>query len=233
MVGWLAASPVSHHLHLMQGPSSLADLPTRIRVFPLGGAILLPRAVMPLNIFEPRYLAMVKDAMEGDRMIGIIQPKGDWKTDRPPLFQVGGLGRITQYSETGDGRILIALTGLIRFRVSQELTATTPYRQVEGDCGEFTADWSHPEPLAPIARASLESTLKSYLEAQDLSADWDAVSSADDEGLVNTLSVVCPLDSIERQALLESTSLPDRASTLTALMTFAQGATGTGDATLQ
>ena len=217
----------------MQPPASLADLPTRIRVFPLGGAILLPRAVMPLNIFEPRYLAMVKDAMEGDRMIGIIQPKGDWKTDSPPLFQVGGLGRITQYSETGDGRIVIALTGIIRFRIASELAATTPYRQIEANYADYAGDWSHPEPLAPIARAALESTLKSYLEAQDLSADWDAVSSADDEGLVNTLSVVCPLDSIERQALLESTTLPDRASTLTALMTFAQGASGNGDATLQ
>lgn len=218
----------------MQPPTSLADLPARIRVFPLGGAILLPRAVMPLNIFEPRYLAMVKDAMEGDRMIGIIQPKGDWKTDRPELFQVGGLGRITQYSETGDGRILIALAGLVRFRVAQELPVTTPYRQVEADYVPYAPDWSEPEPLAPIARASLETTLKAYLEAQDLSADWEAVKSADDEGLVNTLSVVCPLDSIERQALLEAANLPDRASTLTALMTFAQGAGGQpGDSRLQ
>jgi len=218
----------------MQPPTSLADLPARIRVFPLGGAILLPRAVMPLNIFEPRYLAMVKDAMAGDRMIGIIQPKGDWQTDRPELFRVGGLGRITQYSETGDGRILIALAGLVRFRVVQEYPVTTPYRQVEADYAPYASDWSEPEPLAPIARASLETTLKAYLEAQDLSADWEAVKSADDEGLVNTLSVVCPLDSIERQALLEAASLPDRASTLTALMTFAQGAGGQpGDSRMQ
>ncbi len=218
----------------MHPPAILSELPGRVRLFPLGGAILLPRAIMPLNIFEPRYLAMVKDAMAGDHMIGIIQPKGDWKADRPPLFDVGGLGRITQYSETGDGRILIALAGLIRFRIVRELPATTPYRQAEPDYLPFESDWSPPQPLAPIVRASLESTLKSYLEVQDLSADWDAVSSADDEGLVNTLSVVCPLDSIERQALLEAMSLPERASTLTALMTFAQGAGGaSGEGTLQ
>ncbi len=218
----------------MHPPASIAELPAIVRLFPLGGAILLPRAVMPLNIFEPRYLAMVKDALAGDHLIGIVQPKGDWKSDTPPLFAVGGLGRITQYSETGDGRILIALSGLIRFHIARELLATTPYRQVEVHYAQFQSDWSPPEPLAPIARASLESTLKTYLEGQDLSADWEAVKSADDEGLVNTLSVVCPLDSIERQALLEAGSLPDRASTLTALMTFAQGAGGAAtDSTMQ
>ncbi len=207
----------------MQPPASLADLPNRVRLFPLGGAVLMPRAVMPLNIFEPRYLTMVRDAMASDHMIGILQPMGDWEEDKPDLFSVGGIGRITQYSETGDGRFLIAITGLARFRVVQELSVTTPYRQAEVDYTPYAEDWSPAIPLAPVARASVEATLKAYLEAQGLSADWDAVKSADDESLVNTLSMVCPFVPAERQALLEAKTLPERASTLTTLMAFSQG----------
>jgi hypothetical protein len=207
----------------MQPPATLADLPATVRLFPLGGAILLPRAVMPLNIFEPRYLEMVRHAMADDHMIAIVQPKGDWRTEAPPLYDIGGIGRITQYSETGDGRYLIALAGLARFRLVDELETTTAYRQARVDFGPFAADWGPPQPLAATARASLEQSLKAYLDAQGLSADWEAVRSADDESLVNTLSVVCPFDPAERQALLEAPSLPDRADTLTTLMTFAQG----------
>jgi Lon protease-like protein len=219
----------------MHPPANLADLPSRVRLFPLGGAILLPRANMPLNIFEPRYLAMVRDAMASDHMVGIIQPRTDWQEDRPELFQVGGLGRITQYSETGDGRFLIVLTGLARFRIVDELAVTTAYRQAEVDYGPYGEDWSPALPLAAAARASVESTLRNYLEAQGLSADWEAVKSADDESLVNTLSVVCPFVPAERQALLEARTLPDRAATLTTLMEFAQGAQaqGASDRTLQ
>jgi Lon protease-like protein len=203
-------------------PASLADLPTRVRLFPLSGTILLPRAVMPLNIFEPRYLAMVRDAMATDQMIAIIQPR-DPEADPPALFRIGCTGKITQYSETGDGRFLIALTGLARFRLEDELPATTPYRQASVAYAPFAADWSPAEPLAATARADLESTLRAYLEAQGLSADWEAVKSADDESLVNTLSVVCPFAFAERQALLEAQTLPMRASTLATLMRFAQG----------
>lgn len=205
-----------------QPPASLADLPLRVRLFPLSGAILLPRAVMPLNIFEPRYLEMVRDAMATDQMIALVQPRDD---DEPPsLYDIGAVGRITQYNETGDGRFLIALTGMARFRLVQELPATTSYRQAEVDYTPYASDWSPADPLAATARADLESTLKIYLEAQGLSADWDAVKSADDESLVNTLSVVCPFTTAERQALLQALSLPDRASTLATLMAFAQGA---------
>ncbi len=204
-------------------PASIGDLPNRVRLFPLEGAILLPRAVMPLNIFEPRYLAMVRDAMAGDQMIAMIQPRDDAEP-RPDLYGVGCLGRITQFSETGDGRLLIALTGLARFELLEELTVLTPYRQAEV---RFEADdWSAPEALAATARASLEDILKSYLEAQSLSADWDAVHAADDESLVNTLSVVCPFVPAERQALLEAHTLNDRAETLTTLMSFALGTAG-------
>ncbi|MBV8972398.1 MAG: LON peptidase substrate-binding domain-containing protein [Sphingomonadaceae bacterium] len=197
-------------------------LPTVLPVFPLGGAVLLPRGVLPLNIFEPRYLAMVRDAMAGDKLIGMIQPRGDG--DPPGLFGVGCAGRITEHRETGDGRVLIALTGVARFAVAAELDVTTPYRQVRADFDAFAADAGEPQPLAPAARSALETTLRAYLDAQGLSADWKAVSEADDDSLVTTLTAVCPFEPIERQALLEAPDLPTRAATLGALMTFAQGA---------
>ncbi|MFQ3595774.1 MAG: LON peptidase substrate-binding domain-containing protein [Sphingomonadaceae bacterium] len=204
----------------MEIPASPADLPEVIPIFPLAGAILLPRTVLPLNIFEPRYLAMVKDAMAGDRLIGMVQPRGD-TAGTPAVFETGGVGRITRFSETGDGRFLIALTGLLRFRLAEELAVTTPYRQVRADYRPFLADWDPPAPLREADRASLEEALRSYLETQELSADWDAVKGADDESLVHTLAVVCPFDVLERQALVEARDLAARARTLTTLMTFA------------
>ena len=203
-------------------PGSLADLPPGLRLFPLEGALLLPRAAMPLNIFEPRYLAMVTDAMATDQLVAMIQPRADTPSARPPLYDVGTVGRITQYSETGDGRFLITLTGLVRFRVARELTVTSAYRQAEADYSPYLSDWSPAAPLAAAARADLESTLRQFLDTQDLSADWDAVRSADDESLVNTLCAVCPFAAAERQALLEAPTLADRTSTLTTLMRFAR-----------
>jgi len=205
-------------------------LPVAVPVFPLSGALLLPRGVLPLNIFEPRYLAMVRDAMAAtgaaNRIIGIIQPRT--AGDPPQLYDVGCLGRIGDYRETDDGRVLLALTGVSRFRIQAELDRTTQYRQVMTDYHGFSDDRAEPAPLAPAARAGLEEVLRTYLDVQGLSADWEAVKSADDESLVTTLASVCPFDPAEKQALLESNDLPDRAGTLTALMTFAQGA-GSGD----
>lgn len=209
--------------------SADSPLPTAIPVFPLTGALLLPRGMLPLNIFEPRYLAMVRDAMAAtgaaNRMIGIIQPRA--QGEPPPLFDVGCVGRIGDYRETDDGRILIALTGVTRFRVAAELDRTTLYRQVMADYHDFAEDRDDPEPLTATARAGLEDVLRAYLDAQGLSADWEAVHAADDEALVTTLSGVCPFDPAEKQALLEAEDLPERAATLTALMAFAQGL-GTG-----
>jgi Lon protease-like protein len=214
-------------------PHYSADtLPATIPVFPLAGALVLPRGELPLNIFEPRYLAMVRDAMNGDRLIGMVQPKhglGDAAgaadaddTDRPELYAVGGLGRITQFSETGDGRFLITLVGLTRFRIAEELVVETPYRQVRADYAPFAADWREAaDALPPAVRADLEASLHAYLDTQGLSADWDAVATADDEALINTLTAVCPFDVAEKQALLEATTLRDRAGVLSALMTFA------------
>jgi Lon protease-like protein len=206
-------------------PASIADLPARVRLFPLTGAILFPRAVIPLNIFEPRYLDMVRDAMGDDHMIAMIQPRAEADNGLPPLFDIGTLGRITQYTETGDGRVLIALTGLARFRIRAELPVTTAYRQAEVSFTGHESDWEPASALPAATRAMLEETLKAYLDAQGLSADWDAVQNADDESLVNTLSVVCPFIAAERQALLEAPTLAARAETLSTLMRFAEGAT--------
>lgn len=219
-------------------------LPTAIPVFPLTGALLLPRGTLPLNIFEPRYLAMVRDAMAAtgaaNRMIGIIQPRSGGDHERrsggdqqrssrgesPPLYDVGCIGRIGDYRETDDGRVLIVLTGITRFRVAAELDRTTLYRQVMADYHDFADDREDPDPLTAAARAGLEDVLRAYLDAQGLSADWEAVHGADDEALVTTLSGVCPFDPAEKQALLEAEDLPERAATLTALMAFAQGLGG-------
>lgn len=200
-------------------------LPAAVPVFPLTGALLLPRGILPLNIFEPRYLAMIRDAMGAQgaahRVIGMIQPRGPGEP--PPVYDVGCLGRIGDYRETDDGRILIALVGVSRFRIQAELERTTLYRQVLADYQGFGQDRSEPPPLPATARAALEDVLHGYLDAQGLSADWDAVKSADDEALVTTLASVCPFDPAEKQALLEAPTLAERAETLTALMTFAQG----------
>ena len=203
-------------------------LPAAVPVFPLSGALLLPRGMLPLNIFEPRYLAMVRDAMAAtgaaNRIIGVIQPRT--AGEPPPLYEVGCLGRISDYRETDDGRILIALTGVSRFRIQAELDRTTLYRQVMVDYLGFGDDRDDPDALAAAARAGLEDVLHAYLDAKGLSADWDAVKDADDEALVTTLASVCPFDPAEKQALLEAEDLADRAATLTALMTFAQGLGG-------
>lgn len=197
-----------------------AELPARIRIFPLAGALLLPRAQLPLNIFEPRYVAMVRDAMASDQLIGMIQPSHD-SDDPPPLYDVGCLGRITQFSETGDGRLLITLSGLIRFRVTDELPAGTPYRQILANFAPYHADWTTGSPLSAPERASLEDALTRYLDVQGLAADWDSVRGADDESLVSTLSAACPFLPAERQALLEAPDLSARTDTLVALMGFA------------
>ncbi len=195
-------------------------LPKQLAIFPLDGALIFPRGSLPLNIFEPRYLDMVRDAMAGSRMIGMIQAK-----DGNSLYDVGGIGKIDQFTETKDGRYMIVLSGITRFRVVQELQTTTAYRQVQADYSDFLNDFRQPTPLDATTRVSLEEGLKAYLDAEGLSADWEAVKQADDETLVHTLAGVCPFDPAEKQALLEADDLPRRAATLEALMRFA----GEGD----
>ena len=214
----------------MSESEALEPLPAAVPVFPLTGAVLLPRGVLPLNIFEPRYLAMVKDAMAAtgaaNRMIGMIQPKS--AGDPPPLYKIGCLGRITEYRETDDGRILITLVGISRFRVSAELERDTLYRQVMTDYHGFADDRAEEESLDATSRASLEDALRPYLDARGLAADWEAVQSADDEGLVTALAGALPFDPPEKQALLEAPTLADRAQTLATLMSFAAGPNGIG-----
>jgi hypothetical protein len=198
------------------------DLPKRLPVFPLAGALLLPRADLPLNIFEPRYLEMIADAMSGERLIGMIQPdpiSGDAAV--PALLRTGCAGRITSYSETSDGRLLISLTGVSRFAVIEELEADTPYRQVVPDFRSFAVDLVSELGAADVNRPALIKAFRDYLEANNMSADWDQVDSASTEVLVNTLSLMAPYPANEKQALLEAPDLKTRADVLVALTEIA------------
>jgi len=199
------------------------DLPTRLPIFPLPGALLLPRADVPLNIFEPRYLAMVSDAMAGDHLIGMIQPEEDEDSakEKPRLYKVGCAGRITAYAETPDDRILITLTGISRFVVVEELAAVTPYRQVYADFAPYADDLIKGRGQDDVDRAGLLKAFRDYLDANGMRADWDEVASASTEVLVNTLSLLAPYAAREKQALLEASDLKTRADVLVALTEMA------------
>jgi uncharacterized protein len=220
----------------MTGPRapSLAELPSVIPIFPLPGALLLPRGRLPLNIFEPRYLAMIDDAMRHHRVVGMIQPAGN-DQKYPPLYPIGCLGRLTAWSETGDGRLMITLTGLIRFRVQAEVKTTTPYRQVQPSFTEFERDLQESDDEACIDRKRLGASLKSYLKLRNLDADWSSIERAPGEVLINSLAMICEFDAAEKQALLEAPLLSDRAQLLTALIEMAAASAGNagGGATLQ
>ncbi len=214
---------------MAQGYVKAADLPQVIPVFPLPGAILLPRGQLPLNIFEPRYLNMVDDAMAGDRIIGMIQPRGGPR--RPPgLSPVGCAGRITSYAETSDGRYLITLTGCARFRLIGELSVQTPYRQIRADFAPFGGDLSAP-PVDDVGldRDGLLDALRAYLETRGLDIDWDTAETAPPEALINSLSMALPFEPPEKQALLEAAGLTDRSAVLTALLTIDAAADGDGE----
>ncbi len=194
-----------------------ADLPDTVPVFPLPGAVLFPRWELPLNIFEPRYLNMIDDAMRGDRLIGMIQSVGGPR-ERPDIARVGCAGRLTRYSETEDGRYLITLSGICRFAVREEITVTTPYRQVAADWAPFGADLFAPPETGLPARDDLVQALRHYVEAHSLQADWSAVEGAPMETLVHVLAAGCPFSPAEKQALLEALTLADRARALIALL---------------
>jgi Lon protease-like protein len=212
------------------------DCPAAIPLFPLGGALLLPRGQMPLNIFEPRYLAMIDDALKGDRVIGIIQPEPETgrQPEIPPLLKVGCLGRITQFSETGDGRYIITLTGISRFRLLDELAVTTPYRQGRVGYDAFSADFVDRTGEEEVDRKGLLKALRDFAKANDLKIDWKGVNEAPNEALVNALSMMCPFGPREKQALLEAPTLKDRAEVLIAIteIELARGG-GDPDTTLQ
>jgi len=196
------------------------DLPPVIPVFPLPGALLLPRGRLPLNIFEPRYLAMVDHAMRTSRLIGMIQPCSG-SAAKPSLFPVGCVGRVTSWSETGDGRFLITLTGVARFQIETELETATPYRQVQACYKAFPHDLEDCEGDVEIDRTRLAAGLRCYLRQHKIDADWSSIERAPAEVLINSLAMICPFDVAEKQGLLEAPTLCDRARMLTTLIEMA------------
>jgi uncharacterized protein len=197
-----------------------ADLPEIIPVFPLPGALLLPRGQMPLNIFEPRYLAMVDDALrDGHRLIGMIQPDPahPGSEDKPNLYRIGCVGRITQLAETGDGRYLLQLTGVARYRIEEELSVATAYRQCRVTYVPFADDFVARRGEDKVNRKALLEALKDFLKANNLKADWEGIENAPNEALVNALAMMSPYGAAEKQALLEAPDLKRRAEILVAV----------------
>ncbi len=213
---------------MAQGYNKAADLPQVVPVFPLPGTILLPRGQLPLNIFEPRYLNMIDDAMAGDRILAMVQPAGG-PVDLPILAPVGCVGRITSFAETSDGRYLVTLTGCARFRITAELPTQGPYRQVRADYSAYAADLVSPPADQEMDREPFLDALRAYLENRGLEIDWDTAESAPPEALINSLSMALPFEPAEKQALIEAMSLLDRAEVLTALMRIDAADTGDGE----
>ena len=199
--------------------ANAGEMPQIIPVFPLGGALLLPRGQMPLNIFEPRYLAMIDDAMRAHRIVGMVQPAFDaaGRQDRPALNKVGCAGRITQLAETGDGRYMLALSGVARFGVIEEIAAITPYRQCRVDFAPYAIDFTPAAGEELVDRDGLLNALKGFAKANKLQVDWDSINEAPNEALVNALSMMSPFGPQEKQALLEAGTLKMRADVLIAI----------------
>jgi Lon protease-like protein len=214
---------------IYRGPS---DMPAVIPVFPLPGALLLPRGHMPLNIFEPRYLEMVDDALrDGHRLIGMIQPDTAHigSEERPNLYKVGCVGRITQFAETGDSRYLLQLTGIVRFRIEEELKTVTAYRQCRVTFAPFADDFVARKGETDVDRNAVLAALTQFLKARHLQADWDGIESAPNEALVNALSMMAPFGPAEKQALLEAPDLKSRAEILVAATEIELAKTSDGD----
>ncbi len=192
-----------------------SDLPETVAIFPLTGALLLPGGQLPLNVFEPRYLAMFDAAIAGNRLIGMIQPALGEPADSGHLAHVGCLGRITSFAETGDGRYMVSLTGICRFRVMDEASGHHPYRIFK--IAPFIADLRSEDEEGTVDRTGLLSAFKAFLEANKLEADWDSVERAGNMTLVNSLAMMAPFEPAEKQALLEAPDLKTRAETFVAI----------------
>ena len=194
------------------------DLPASIPIFPLTGALLLPHGQMPLNIFEPRYLAMLDAVMAGDRIIGMIQPSfKDESKGENGLCKIGCAGRVVSFSETGDGRYHISLIGISRFSIHKELEVTTPFRQVMANWSLYLDDLQTDKSGADVDRESLLKTFRSYLDVNNMEADWESIEETQTDILVNALSMMSPYGAAEKQALLEANDLKTRADTLVAI----------------
>lgn len=207
----------------------IKSLPDTLPVFPLGGVLLLPHGHLPLNIFEPRYLNMVEDALGRGRMIGMVQPISSQPSDNhDPLpddvavYPVGCAGRIVNFEETADGHMLIALRGISRFRIASELAPDYGYRRVVADYSDYIADTAIDETVIG-QRPGLLATVRRYLSLKDIDVDWDAVEEADDEALVTSLAMICPFESNEKQALLVASGIRERSDLLVSLMEMALG----------
>lgn len=212
---------------------SIADLPQSIPVFPLPGALLLPRSRLPLHIFEPRYLAMLDDTLKTPhRLIGMIQPRDVPKNAASKLQTIGCAGRVTAFSETEDGRYMITLAGISRFRVTKVVEGFTPYTKCEVSWSDFGRDLGGTEDDPGFKRGGFLQLLKRYFESRSLSTDWDSLRDAEDELLVNSLSMLCPFDPEDKQALLEAPSLSTRRETLVTLIEFSLRG-GTGEEVMQ
>lgn len=202
------------------GYRKAADLPQVIPVFPLDGALLLPGGQLPLNIFEPRYLNMIDDAMASDRVIGMVQTREGGDRMRPHLAPVGCLGRVTSFAETGDGRYMITLTGLCRFGVGDELPVQTPYRQVRANYGPYEADLRPQDGETLTDREPFLTALKHYLDHRGLEIDWESAQAAPPDALINSLAMALPFEAAEKQVLLEAASLRERRDVLITLLEF-------------
>lgn len=197
-----------------------SDLPETIPVFPLPGALLLPRARLPLHIFEPRYLAMLDDVLKTpQRLIGMVQPLGG-NMDSNNLHAIGCAGRVTAFSETEDGRYMITLAGISRFRVQKEVDGFTPYRRCDVSWAGFERDLGGAEKDKGFRRDAFFNLLKRYFEVEELQTDWSSLKEAEDELLINSLSMLCPFEPEDKQALLEAPSLETRRETLVTLIEF-------------
>jgi len=196
-------------------------LPSILPIFPLSGVLLLPRGRLPLNIFEPRYLAMTRDALAGERMIGMVQPSDPRVVaENPPVYPTGCAGRITSFSETDDGRFLITLTGISRFRIREELPLLEGYRRVVPEWRAYAGDLSADDEPG-FDRDRLLRGLKAYFQHHRIEADWDAITSVPGERLVTSIAMICPFEPSEKQALLEAPDLDERARLLTAIVEMA------------
>jgi Lon protease-like protein len=210
------------------------DLPEVLPVFPLPGALLLPRGQLPLNIFEPRYLAMIDDSLrDGHRLIGMIQPDAahPGNETKPHLYKIGCVGRMTQIAETGDGRYVLQLTGVARFRIEEELSVSTAYRQCRVSYQPYLDDFTARKGEDAVDRPRLLEALSAFLKANDLKADWDGIEKAPNEALVNALAMMSPYGPAEKQALLEAADLKTRAEILVALTEMELAKTDSSDET--
>ncbi len=213
---------------------SKKDLPETIPVFPLPGALLLPRSRLPLHIFEPRYLAMIEDAMKTTtRLIGMIQPRNGKMDEDNKLHAIGCAGRLTAFSETEDGRYMITLSGTSRFRVTEEVDGFTPYRRCKVSWDGFERDLGATEHDPGLDRASFFPALRSFFDSEELRTDWESLEDAEDELLINSLSMLCPFEPEDKQALLEAPSLETRRETLVTLIQFALRGGAGGEDPLQ